>query len=61
MKEIYDREDFENRLPNQAEFCARKVFEFLKRDIGRLSASEIYSLAMSAKLFLEIRDSHGKK
>jgi len=60
-KEDYDKDDFNIRLPNQAEFCARKVLEFLKKDIHNLSASEIHFLAVSAKLFLEIRDSYGKK
>jgi len=57
----YEKDDFDNRLGNQAEFCARKVFEFLKKDIQSLSPLEVHYLAVSAKLFLEIRDSYGKK
>jgi hypothetical protein len=59
--EKYDPEDFNNRLGNQAEFCARKIFEFLKKEIGTMSALEIHYLAMSAEIFLDIRDKYGKK
>jgi hypothetical protein len=57
----YAKDDFDNRLGNQAEFCARKIFEFLKNDISKLSPLEIHYLATSAKIFLDIRDNYGKK
>jgi hypothetical protein len=57
----YEKDDFDNRLPNQAEFCARKIFEYLKKDILSLTPAEIHYLAVSAKIFLEIRDNYGKK
>ena len=60
-KEDYDKDAFNIRLPNQAEFCARKVLEFLKKDIHNLSSLDIHLLAMSAKIFLDIRDNYGKK
>lgn len=61
MSQDYDPDDFNNRLGNQAEFCARKIFEFLKKDIQKFSPLEVHYFAVSAKIFLDIRDKYGKK
>lgn len=56
--------EFQDRLHDQAEVCARKTLEWLQKDLqmkGRLIPSEIYYLASAAQILLEIRDIYGEK
>ena len=55
---------FKDRLAGQAEVCARKTLELLKKDLQvthKLNAQEIYYLASAAEVLLNMRDKYGKK
>ena len=55
---------FREKLPSQAEACARKTLEWLQKDLQserRLEPVEIYYLASAASILLIIRDSYGEK
>ena len=55
---------FRQKLPAQAEVCARKVLERLQKDLQHehvLSPQDIYYLASAAQILLDIRDLYGKK
>ena len=55
---------FREKLPDQAEACARKTLEWLQKDLQSthdLTADEVYYLASAAQILLMIRDTYGKK
>lgn len=55
---------FRQKLPAQAEVCARKTLEWLQKDLQggqKLSADEIFYLASAAQILLNLRDFYGKK
>lgn len=55
---------FRQKLPGQAEFCARKILERLQKDIQhdkKLTAQEVYYLASAAQVLLIVRDTYGEK
>ena len=55
---------FRQKLPDQAEVCARKALEWLQKDLQngqKLEAEEIFYLASAAQILLTIRDVYGKK
>lgn len=55
---------FRKKLPNQAEACARKILEWLQKDLQGtrvLTAEEVFHLAVSAQTLLIIRDTYGKE
>lgn len=55
---------FRSKLSGQAEVCARKTLEWLQKDLQgdqKLSASDIYHLAIAAQILLTMRDCYGKK
>lgn len=55
---------FRQKLPSQAETCARKALEWLQKDLQgskNLSPEEVYHLAMAADILLTMRDSYGKE
>ena len=56
--------DFNDKLPEQLEVCARKTLEWLQKDLQgaqKLLPEEILQLATSAELLLSLRDMYGKK
>lgn len=62
MNEFSDQ--FRDRLPGQAEVCARKTLEILQKDLQgekKLLPEEVYFLARAADLLLNICDVYGKK
>ena len=62
MSEYQDR--FNERLPSQAEVCARKTLEWLQKDLQgdqKLNPEEIFHLSTAAQLLLTIRDTYGKE
>lgn len=55
---------FRKKLPDQAEVCARKILECLQKDLqgpAVLKPEDIYRLALSAEIFLMMRDKYGEK
>lgn len=55
---------FRKKLPNQAEACARKVLEWLQKDLQgtrTLSAEEVFYLATAAETLLLVRDTYGQE
>jgi hypothetical protein len=55
---------FQQKLPVQAETCARKALEWLQKDIQgpkELLPEDVYYLATAASTLLTIRDKYGKK
>jgi len=55
---------FRQKLPAQAEVCARKALERLQKDLQNdhlLSPQDIFYLASAAQILLDIRDLYGKK
>jgi hypothetical protein len=55
---------FNERLPSQAEVCARKTLEWLQKDLQgeqKLAPDEIYHLTQAASLLLKMRDFYGEK
>jgi hypothetical protein len=55
---------FRQKLPGQAETCARKTLEWLQKDIQgdrTLCAKDVFYLASAAQILLDIRDLYGKK
>lgn len=55
---------FRRKLPDQAETCARKILEWLQKDLqgGKtLSPREVHDLSMAAELLLTMRDIYGKE
>lgn len=55
---------FRKKLPNQAEACARKVLEWLQKDLQgtrTLSAEDVFYLASAAETLLLVRDTYGKE
>lgn len=55
---------FRERLPIQAEVCARKVLERLQKDLQgpqSLSAEDIRNLSEAADILLTMRDAYGEK
>ena len=55
---------FRERLPAQAEVCARKTLEWLQKDLQgdqKLSPQEIFHLSTAATLLLTMRDTYGKE
>jgi len=55
---------FRQKLPAQAEVCARKALERLQKDLQHehlLSPQDVYYLASAAQILLDIRDLYGKK
>jgi hypothetical protein len=57
-------EVFRERLPAQAEVCARKALEWLQKDLQgeqKLLPEEVYHLSTAASLLLTMRDTYGKK
>jgi len=56
--------DFNEKLSEQLEICARKTLEWLQKDLQgaqKLLPEEILQLASSAELLLNLRDMYGKK
>jgi hypothetical protein len=56
--------DFNDKLPEQLEICARKTLEWLQKDLQggqKLMPEEILQLSSSAELLLKLRDMYGKK
>jgi hypothetical protein len=55
---------FQQKLSGQAEVCARKTLEWLQKDLQgtmRLTPEEVFYLANTASIMLDIRDKYGKK
>jgi len=55
---------FRKKLPNQAEACARKVLEWLQKDLQgtrTLSAEDVFHLSQAAMTLLVIRDTYGEE
>jgi hypothetical protein len=55
---------FRQKLPAQAEVCARKALEWLQKDLQHehgLSPQDVFYLASAAEILLGIRDLYGKK
>jgi hypothetical protein len=55
---------FRQKLPGQAEVCARKTLEWLQKDLQNekeLSAEDVFYLASAAQLLLAMRDFYGEK
>ncbi len=55
---------FRKKLPNQAEACARKVLEWLQKDLQGtriLSAEDVFYLAAAAQTLLLVRDTYGQE
>lgn len=55
---------FRQKLPSQAEACARKALEWLQKDLQsskQLDPVEVYYLAQAASILLTMRDTYGKK
>ena len=55
---------FRQKLPQQAETCARKALEWLQKDLQgekRLSPEEVYYLSNAADILLTMRDEYGEK
>jgi hypothetical protein len=55
---------FREKLPSQAEVCARKTLEWLQKDLQserRLEPVEVYYLASAASILLIIRDTYGEE
>lgn len=55
---------FRQKLPNQAEACARKILEWLQKDLQGekiLPAEDVYYLASAAQTLLVMRDTYGKE
>jgi len=57
-------EVFRERLPAQAEVCARKTLEWLQKDLQgeqKLNPEEIFHLSKAAGILLSMRDTYGEK
>jgi len=57
-------EVFRERLPAQAEVCARKTLEWLQKDLQgeqKLNPEEIFHLSQAAGILLSMRDTYGEK
>jgi hypothetical protein len=55
---------FRTKLPNQAEACARKILEWLQKDLQgskKLMPEEVFHLASAAETLLLMRDTYGKE
>lgn len=55
---------FREKLPSQAEACARKTLEWLQKDLQslhELTPDEVYYLANAASILLIIRDTYGEE
>ena len=55
---------FRQKLPQQAETCARKALEWLQKDLQgnrNLSPEEVYYLSSAADILLTMRDQYGKE
>lgn len=55
---------FRDKLPGQAEVCARKTLEWLQKDLQgeqKLLPDEVYYLSLAAMALLEMRDTYGKE
>ena len=55
---------FRKKLPNQAEACARKVLEWLQKDLQgnrSLSSEDVFHLSQAAMTLLVIRDTYGQE
>lgn len=55
---------FRNKLPDQAETCARKALEWLQKDLQgnkNLSPEEVFFLSSAAEILLTMRDMYGQK
>ena len=55
---------FRNKLPDQAETCARKALEWLQKDLQgnkNLSPEEVFFLSSAAEILLTMRDMSGQK
>jgi hypothetical protein len=55
---------FREKLPAQAEVCARKTLEWLQKDLQSLHVLEpieVYYLAHAASILLIIRDTYGEE
>lgn len=55
---------FRQKLPSQAETCARKTLEWLQKDLQNgktLSPEEVYYLATAAEILLSMRDEYGQE
>jgi hypothetical protein len=55
---------FRKKLPNQAEACARKILEWLQKDLQgtrTLSAEEVFYLSAAAQTLLIVRDQYGQE
>jgi hypothetical protein len=55
---------FRQKLPGQAEVCARKTLEWLQKDLQNekeLTAEDVFYLASAAQLLLAMRDFYGEK
>ena len=55
---------FRNKLPDQAETCARKALEWLQKDLQgnkNLSPEEVFFLSSAAEILLTMRDMDGQK
>lgn len=55
---------FREKLPSQAEACARKTLEWLQKDLQSLHTLEpieVYYLANAASILLIIRDTYGEE
>lgn len=55
---------FRQKLPSQAETCARKTLEWLQKDLQgtkNLSPEDVYYLASAADILLTMRDEYGEE
>ena len=55
---------FRQKLPGQAETCARKTLERLQKDLQgpqELTPEEVFFLSKAADILLAIRDAYGEK
>ena len=55
---------FREKLPSQAEACARKTLEWLQKDLQslhELTPEEVYYLSTAASILLIIRDTYGEE
>lgn len=55
---------FRNKLPDQAETCARKALEWLQKDLQghkNLSPEEVFYLSSAAEILLTMRDMYGQE
>jgi len=55
---------FRDKLAGQTEICARKILEWLQKDLSvhsKLNPKDVYYLACAAEILLSLRDKYGKK